>query len=93
LNGETIPLLLGETTRVLSEAEITSSSVELPKRRPLRAAVRRLVKGQSSSYAASKRGPLELNYIEAFLEQCRLNGAGKGHVSLSTKEYAVVEPA
>ena len=48
LNGETIPLLVGETTRVLNEAAITSSSVELPKRRPLRNAVRRLVKGDLS---------------------------------------------
>jgi hypothetical protein len=93
LQGETIPLLVKETSSVLKEAGITSSSVELPKRRPFRNAVRRLVKGQSTSYAASKRGPLELDYIENFLEQCRLHGAGKGQVRLSTKEYAVVEPA
>ena len=93
LKGETIPLLVKETTRVLQEAGITSSSVELPKPRPFRNAIRHLVKGRSTTYAASKRGPLESSYIESFLEQCRLHGAGKGRIRHANKEYVVVEPA
>ena len=93
LKGETIPILVTETTNVLKEAGITSSAIQLPKRRAVRSAISRLVRGPSTTYAASKRGPLERSYIENFLEQCRLHGAGRGRVRLSTKEYVVVEPS
>lgn len=92
LKGETIPLLVKETTKVLKEEGITSSSLELPRQRPLRAAVRRLVKRHSTSYAASKRGPLDPKYVESFLEQCRRHGAGNGRLGHSAREYVVVEP-
>jgi surface carbohydrate biosynthesis protein len=93
LKGETIPLLVKETMSVLRETGITSSSVELPKRRPLRNAIKRLVRGRSTSYAASKRGPLDPSYIESLLEECRLHHGGKGCVHCATGEYVVVDPA
>jgi len=93
LTGETIPLLAAETMRVVEEAGITSSKIEMPRSRPLRKAVRRLLKGTATTYAQSKRGPLDSDYVEMMLEGCRSHHVGQGQVRHLTKEYVVIDPS
>jgi hypothetical protein len=88
LKHETIPILVEETKRVMHEAQITASSVALPK---LRNTVRRFLRGVST-YRAAKRRPLDPGYVEMLLEQCRSNSVGKGRVRHLTETYVVVDP-
>jgi hypothetical protein len=93
LTRKAVPKVTAETLNVLEEKGITSSKVLLPKEAPIRNSIRRLVKGSATSYAASKRGPLDRNMVESIVHGYqRQHGAG-GRIAHLTEKYVVLDPA
>jgi hypothetical protein len=84
LSQPSIPTLVAETVKVVEEAQIPGSHIELP--------------GQISStekdslYVRNKRVPLDAQYVERLLEECRANQVGEARIRQMTPEYVVLEP-
>jgi surface carbohydrate biosynthesis protein len=93
LKRDALPLLVAETKKVLEESRIGASKILLPRGRDFRDRVRRTVKPWTkNTYAASKRGPLDLGEIELLIEGCRSKGIGKGHIAAFSKDFVVIDP-
>jgi len=95
LRGESIPILVDETLKVLKQERIDSSQVELPHFGKLRAMARGFIKKSSTSaHIASKRGgSLSAEHIEMVVEGCRKNVGGGGRIRHMTEKYVVLDPA
>jgi surface carbohydrate biosynthesis protein len=93
LTGEAIPKIAAETISVFREQGITASKLSLPKGTKVRNTVKRLLKGTTSTYAASKRGPFNSTYVESVVEGYRQKYASGGRVRYMTNTYVVLDPA
>jgi surface carbohydrate biosynthesis protein len=93
LTDEAVPEVAVETLRVLKEQGITASKVSLPKETKVRDAIRRMVKGSTTTYAASKRGPLNPERVEAIVQGYRQSHGTGGVISHLSKTYVVLDPA
>jgi surface carbohydrate biosynthesis protein len=91
LTNEAIPQLAIETNRVIQEAQITASDIEVPI--SLRGIMARLINHAGPDYAASKRPPLEPEHVGRLLNGCRENGIGNARLQNIAKTYVVVDPA
>ena len=92
LQMEAMPMMADETRRVLEHGKVTSSKVSMPPSTyHLRNAARRIVRGKNA-YVASKRGPLDVTYVERVIEGCRVHHGGGGRIRHATDHYVVIEP-
>ncbi len=92
LETDSIPVLAKETRRCIDSAGINSSTVRLPSRESVKPIGKVDNKKTMAPYIASKRIPLEREYIESFIDGCISNNLGSGHVSYSTERLVVIEP-
>ncbi len=86
LETESIPVLAKETRRCIDSAGITASKVKLPSSKRVKP------QNPREPHKASKRTPLDREYIESFIDNCISNNLGSGHVSYSTGRLVVIEP-
>ncbi len=92
LETDSIPVLAKETRRCIDSAGITASKVTLPSRESVKPTGKVDNKKTLSPYTASKRIPLEREYIESFIDGCISNNLGSGKVGYSTERLVVIEP-
>jgi surface carbohydrate biosynthesis protein len=93
LTMDAIPRMVSETLEVMEERKISSSSVTLPRRRPLQSAFRRFAKRTArEEYVAAKRGVLNPDYVEAIIAGCKEHKIGGGSVREITRNLVVLEP-
>lgn len=90
--AEAMPMMADETLRALDHHGITSSEVSLPPASyHLRNVARRIVRGKNA-YVASKRGPVDADYVERVLEGCRTLHGGGGRLRYASPQYVVIDP-
>jgi hypothetical protein len=93
LTQNAVPKVTAETLSVLKEQSIATSHVSLPKDARIRDSVRRWVKGSGTSYASSKRGPLNATEVESIVHGYRREFGAGGRIAHLTKYYVVLDPA
>jgi hypothetical protein len=95
LRGESIPILIDETLKVLKQEQIDFSQVELPYFGRLKAMAKEFIKkSPTTAHIASKRGgSLSAEHIEMVVEGCRKNVGGGGRIKHMTDKYVVLDPA
>ncbi len=93
IEAEAMPVMADETLRILEDGKVTSSKVSMPPAMfHIRNVARRVIRGRNA-YVASKRGPIDADYVERVMEGCRQNHGGGGRVRHATRQFVVIEPA
>lgn len=93
LTSESIPIMAKETAAVARESGISSSKVSLPAGRPVRTALRRVLRrSDRSAYVESKRSSLDFARVETVIAGCNANKLGAGSIAHMTKQFVVIEP-
>lgn len=94
LRGDSIPILVEETLKVLKQEQIDSSQVVLPNPSKVRSLVRSFVKKPANAHIAAKRGgALNAEHIEMVVQGCHANHGGGGRINRLTHQYVVLDPA
>lgn len=92
LKEPAVPILVQQTLSVLAEDKIDTSEVTIPAPSFKSMVKRALGRSEASAYVASKRGPLNPDYVERVVDGARAMG-WKGKVTDMGRQHVVIEPA